>query len=105
MIRYLFTTSTSQSAARPSGGHRGSAAKCKGGRGYGLSDRHGSSSSVAVLHGVLDATDLGNRDSSNWSDHRFDLPILGQPNLGQQLERVWWQRSGRYGCTTVPRED
>lgn len=113
MIRYLFTTSTSQFAARPSGGDRNSATKCKWGRGYGLSDQHGSANTIAVspvLQGGLGAIDLADRGCSNFADPGIDLPMFGRlmfghPMLGQQLERDWRQRSGRYGCTTVPRED
>lgn len=136
MIRYLFTTSTSQPTAHLSGRDRRPAAKCdqrSGSRFNPQFNQQGFFSQIDFLHGTgsaaYGASTLEFRrpeqDGSNLSNYRLDRPImdnsilvqpileqpiwsqpiLGQPILGQQLDRVWRQRSGRYGCTTVPRED
>lgn len=135
MIRYLSTPSTLQPAARPLGRDRHPAAKCdrrasnrSNPQGsfsqidflYGPGSTAYGSSNLEVR--------LEDRHGSNLSDHQIDLSVmdlpidlpimdkpalgqliwgqaLGQQLTGQQFDRVWQQRSGRYGCTTVPRED
>ena len=101
MMRYSIATSTSSAAVRYSASARINAAKCAPSKANGLSNQ------VALLHGAID---LNLRDPGNFDRQfdQFELPdlFIDLPILGQQLkERVWWQRSGRSGCITAPRED
>jgi hypothetical protein len=126
MIRNSLTLATSQPAANHP--HGGLIPAAQGAQKRGC----GSFRQTAFHH--EDALDLDWRDESSLFDHLlvlssmqpsmrpsmqrsiptstalFNYPIglsiSGLPVLGQQLkERDRWQRSGRYGCNTVPRQD
>lgn len=123
MIRYTFALATSQPAVNHS--HSGCIPAAQVARQRGC----GSLNPIAFWHTALALSQQNEqrneqRNGCNGLVHSvvlsmvptgglISLPIglstLVQHLVVQQLEllkeRIWWKRSGRYGCTTVPKQD